>query len=196
MGKLSHLDRTGGLSAATALTESLGSLDLLDEGIRVLNIRDEGERSAEEGTAVAVHGDTLTADVKEGGADAHLGDGGANPSTAGLLDAVPIVEDATDEVGDDAVAGVEAAEGARDGHGIVPLDVVLENLDVGGLVDGVGLAEHPRAGVADADDLEPEFVSLGDLGSVDNAHPVLLHGVKHGTLRGVGGGISHFCWCW
>ena len=70
--------------------------------------------------------------------------------------------------------------------------MVLENLDVGGLVDGVGLAVQAGAGAADAEDLEIEFVLLGNLGSVDNAHAVLVHGVKHGTSRSVRSGIGHF----
>lgn len=193
MRKLSHLDRSRGLSAAAAvLTEVLGSLDLLDEGIRVLEVREKGERSAAERTAVAVRGDTLTADVKAGGEAAHLGDGGANPSTADLPDTVLIVEDSTNRVGDDAVESVVAEEGVKEVRGVVPLDVVLENLDVGRLVDGVGLAEHEGARLEDPEDLEPDFVLLGDLGSVENAHAVLLHGVNHGTLRGVRGGVSHF----
>ena len=108
LGKLSHLDRTGGgLNVATAvLTEGLGSLDLLDKGIRVLEVREAFPTSAAERTATAIDDDSLTAGIAVSRAAAHFDDGGAGPSTADIPDKVLIVEDAINRVGDDGVAAI------------------------------------------------------------------------------------------
>lgn len=135
-----------------------------------------------------VDDDTLAENVEAvGEAASGAGDGGAE------LGALDVVDDSVVKVdGTKAILDAAAAEGEGLGTGEVPLDAVLEDLVVGGLVELLCLAEHAGPGLADAHNLEVEFVLLGHLGPVADADVVLVHGVKHGTLGGVGSGVRHF----
>lgn len=171
--------------SVTTLSTSLDSVsDLISECISIFH----EPQNPINGTAaaVAVSDNTLTTDVTASREAADMIDGGQAASTADISDCSVVKVDSTKVVSEGA---------AREGEGLetgeVPLDTVLENLIVGGLVELVSLAEHAAPGLKNARDLEPQPVFLADLGPVANGDVVLVHGIDHRTGGCVGCRVGH-----
>jgi len=180
-----HVHDARGLRGAAGASV-LGLVDLLDERIG----RDE-EGSHEPGLAAAAalvaEDDGLTAKTAAGGAaGAVSAAGGADAGLVVLCDPAGIVVVDLDVIVD-LLAGAAGSE-----VGVVQLDTVLVDLDVGGVEDLVLLAEHPAARVDDAADCHESPVDGVDGSAVADVDVVGIVGVEPSTSRLVSAG-GHYC---
>jgi len=191
----------GGSSSSAVLEGTLSLMEGIDEGISIFEERNLSELVAAEDGELAVHDNTLTADIEASWAarirevhcrgditTAHwvqaerAADGAAETGTISLL-AETLIEVVDLNVIVDLTART-AADAALEGRGKVDLNTVLVDLNIGVVIDLRGLAEETRAGVHDTLNAEASLHLLRERSVVHDADAIRISGVESSTGAG------------